>query len=190
MIPTSFGELDRRDRRRLFVRSGLRIVGTIVLMLAIYAALPAASKTGIRVLVELIAGLLAFTGLLGWQVRSILDADHPEIRAVESVALAAPALVVVFAFTYLSLSHADPSDFSQHLDHVSAMYFTVTVVATVGFGDIVAKTDPARVLVTIQMILDLAVFVGIVRAIVWAGRVGVRRQQEARGAGVRQEPDG
>jgi voltage-gated potassium channel len=62
-------------------------------------------------------------------------------------------------------------------------------VATVGFGDIVAKTDPARVLVTIQMILDIGVFVGIVRAIVWAGRVGVRRQQEARGAGVRQEPD-
>ena len=84
MIPTSFDELDRRDRRRLFVRSGLRIVGTIVLMLALYGALPAASKTGIRVLVELIAGLLAFTGLLGWQVRSILDADHPEIRAVHT----------------------------------------------------------------------------------------------------------
>jgi voltage-gated potassium channel len=191
MIPTSFEELDRHERRRLFLRSGLRILLTIFLMLALYAVLPAASKTGVRVVVELIAGLLAFIALLGWQVRSILDADHPEIRAIESLAVAAPALIIVFAFTYLSLSHADASQFSQRLDHIGAMYFTVTVVATVGFGDIVAKTDLARLLVTLQMVLDVAVFVGIVRAIVWAGRAGVRRQQEARmGSGQELTPDG
>jgi voltage-gated potassium channel len=190
-LPPSFEELDHAQRRRVFLRSGLRIVLTITLMLALYAALPAASKTGFRVLAELIAGLLLFMALLGWQVRSILDADHPEIRAIEAVAMTAPTLVVVFAFIYLSLSHASPSDFTQRLDHISAMYFTVTVVATVGFGDIVAKTDPARLLVTIQMVLDIGVFVGIVRAIVWAGRIGVRRQQEAReGPRVDVTPDG
>jgi voltage-gated potassium channel len=180
MIPTSFEELDARGRRHLFVRSGLRIVVAILLLLGLYAALPAASHTGTRVVLELIVGLLVFMALLGWQVRSILDADHPELRAIEAVAMTAPTLIIVFAFTYLSLSHSNPSDFSERLDHISAMYFTVTVVATVGFGDIVAKTDLARLLVTIQMVLDIGVFVGIVRAIVWAGRVGVRRQHEAR----------
>ena len=180
IVPTSFAELDRRQRRRLFARSGGRILLAILLLLGLYAALPAASHTGVRVVLELTAGLLVFIGLLTWQVRSILDADHPEVRAVEALAVAAPTLIVVFAFTYLSLSHVQQSNFSEPLDHIGAMYFTVTVAVTVGFGDIVAKTDLARLLVTIQMVLDVGVFVGIVRAIVWAGRVGIRRQQEAR----------
>lgn len=135
MIPTSFEELDRQARRRLFVRSGARIVLATLLLLGLYSALPAAGHTGVRVVIELIAGLLVFIGLLAWQVRGILG----------------------------------------------AMYFTVTVAVTVGFGDIVAQTDLARLLVTIQMVLDVGVFVGIVRAIVGAGRVGVRRQVQARG---------
>lgn len=49
-----------------------------------------------------------------------------------------------------------------------------------GFGDIVALTDAARLLVTLQILLDLAVIAGIARTIVSAARVGVRRR-EARG---------
>jgi hypothetical protein len=42
------------------------------------------------------------------------------------------------------------------MDKVGAMYFTVTVFSTVGFGDITAKTDLARTLVTVQMLVNLA----------------------------------
>jgi voltage-gated potassium channel len=180
MIPTSFEELDRRQRRRLMVRSATRIVFSTVVLLGLYAVLPAASHTGVRVLAELILGLVVFAVLLVWQFRTIIEADHPEIRAIEALAVAAPALIIVFAFTYLSLSHANPSNFTERLNHIGAMYFTVTTVATVGFGDIAAKTDAARLLVTIQILLDVGVFVGIVRAIMYAARVGVRRQHEAR----------
>ena len=45
------------------------------------------------------------------------------------------------------------------------MYFSSTVFTTVGFGDITAKTEAARLAVTLQMWLDL-VFLGLVVRIV------------------------
>ena len=47
-----------------------------------------------------------------------------------------PLFLVVFATIYLSLSHTSASNFSEGLDHTRALYFTVTVFSTVGFGDI------------------------------------------------------
>ena len=53
----------------------------------------------------------------------------------------------------------------------------VTVVSTVGFGDITPKTDAAMILVSFQIMLDLVLFIGIVRAVFFAAQVGVRRRQ-------------
>ena len=68
----------------------------------------------------------------------------------------------------------DPASFTvDTLTRVDALYFTVTVFSTVGFGDISAATEPARVLVTIQMILNL-IFLGagvrLLTAAVHSGR--------------------
>jgi hypothetical protein len=178
---TSFEDLDRVQQRRLALRSMVRIVGSTVVLVVLYALLPAASNSSARTLIQLFIGLAVFLGILAWQVVSILDAEHPEVRAVETLALAVPLLIIVFAFTYLSLSHAHTSNFSERLDHVGSVYFTVTVISTVGFGDIVARTDIARILVCVQILLDLGLLVGIARTVVFAARVGVRRR-EAGGA--------
>ncbi len=45
------------------------------------------------------------------------------------------------------------------------MYFSSTVFTTVGFGDITAKSEAARLVVTVQMWLDL-VFLGLVLRVV------------------------
>jgi voltage-gated potassium channel len=55
------------------------------------------------------------------------------------------------------------------------LYFTVTVFATVGFGDITAKTEAARLLVTGQMIIDL-IIIGIGAKII-LGAVQQSRQR-------------
>jgi voltage-gated potassium channel len=46
---------------------------------------------------------------------------------------------------------------AETLTRTDSVYFTVTIFATVGFGDISASSEAARVLVTFQMILDLIV---------------------------------
>lgn len=182
MSHTTLADIDHRHRRRLLVASVLRIVVVTALLLALYALLPV-GRSGGKAVAELVAGLVVFLAVIGWMVRRIVSDDHPELRAVEAFGIAVPALIVVFAYAYLSLAQANPANFSQRLDHVGAVYFTVTVISTVGFGDIVARTDATRLLVTVQIVLDLVLVAGIARTIVFATRIGIRRQHQAHAAG-------
>ena len=165
-----------RERRRLIARSGLRILATTLGMFVLYAFVPVPGSSGAAALLGMIGGLLVFVGLIGWQLHTIVRAEHPVLRAIEVVAFALPLLVVVFSFTYLTLSRADPASFSEHLDRVDAMYYTVSTVATVGLGDITPTSVGARILVTFQMLFDLMLIAGLVRLVILATRTGLRRQ--------------
>ena len=74
------------------------------------------------------------------------------------------------------MAHAQAASFGEHLSRTDAMYFSTTVFTTVGFGDIVAKTQAARVVVTIQMVLDLAIIALVGRLVINAIKIGQRRQ--------------
>jgi len=67
-------------------------------------------------------------------------------------------------------SQNDPAGFSSPLGHVNALYFTVTVFATVGFGDIVPVTGVSRLVTSVQMLLDLVVLGAVVRIVIFAAR--------------------
>jgi voltage-gated potassium channel Kch len=177
MGSTSLAELSRRDQQRAVTRSVLRIAASTVGLTALYYVLPAVGRGGVGATTELVIGLVALAALVAWQVRSIMGARHPELRAAEALAVAVGLLIFLFAFTYLSISHADPAAFSQRLDHTASLYFTVITLGTVGYGDIVARSDLTRLLVAVQILLDLGVLVAIVRTIIYAARLGVRRQQ-------------
>ena len=70
-----------------------------------------------------------------------------------------------------------------------ALYFTVTVFSTVGFGDITAVTEVARVLVTGQMIAGIAILGLGARIIVDAVKRGQQRQPMQAGDAA-PDPDG
>jgi amino acid transporter len=108
---------------------------------------------------------------------------NPAIRAIEGIAGTAPLFVLLFAATYFVMARADPARFSiPDLSRTNALYFTVTIFATVGFGDITATTETSRIVVTVQMVLDLIVLGLGVRAFVGAVRLGRER------AGQRGDP--
>ena len=67
------------------------------------------------------------------------------------------------------------------MTRTDALYFTVTVFATVGFGDIAANTEAARLVVTGQMIADLIIIGLGVRVIVGAVRRSRQRRPEDAG---------
>ena len=80
----------------------------------------------------------------------------------------------MFATAYFVMGRADPADFSEALTRSDALYFTVTVFATVGFGDVSPQGETTRLVVTGQMILDL-IFLGVgIRTILGA----VQRSKE------------
>jgi voltage-gated potassium channel Kch len=53
------------------------------------------------------------------------------------------------------MQRASPDSFSHSLTRTDALYFTVTTFTTVGYGDITATSQSARLVVTAQMLLDL-----------------------------------
>jgi hypothetical protein len=63
------------------------------------------------------------------------------------------------------------------LSRVDAAYFSVTVLTTVGFGDIVATSQTSRLLVTTQMLADLVLVGFIAKVLVGA----VQRRRDALG---------
>lgn len=88
-------------------------------------------------LIVLVVGVLALALVLAWQIRAIVGSPFPRLRAFETLTLiGVPLLLIVFATGYYLISQGDPSTFSQPLDRVGALYFTITVFSTVGFGDI------------------------------------------------------
>ena len=51
----------------------------------------------------------------------------------------------------------------------------MTVFTTVGFGDITPKTDTARLIVSIQMLLDLVVLGAVVQLLIKATKTSLAR---------------
>ena len=102
------------------------------------------------------------------------------MKAVEALAITAPLFLLLFAAAYFLMAADDPSNFTvETLTRTDSLYFTVTIFSTVGFGDISAASEAARVLVTAQMILDLIVLGLGIRILVGAVEVG--RQKTSNG---------
>jgi hypothetical protein len=65
------------------------------------------------------------------------------------------ALFASFAALYLAIFNADPSAFAVlpcHVDAITMVYFSTVIGATVGFGDITASSDAARLAVSFEVI--------------------------------------
>jgi hypothetical protein len=105
-------------------------------------------------------------------------------RATRAAAVVIPLFIVVFAWIYLSMSHSNPTAFGEAFSRTQGLYFTVTLLSTVGFGDITPKTDPARAVVTVQMLLDLVVIALVAKLLLGAaGRRSAELQGSADTAG-------
>ncbi len=154
----------------------LRASASVSVLFAAYFLVPARTADNGFGLPWLILELVIFGVVVGIQVPAIVGAQHPILRAVESLAVLIPLYLLIFARIYLSNALNDPSGFSRPLDHTTALYFTVTVFATVGFGDIVAETNSMRLLVTLQMLLNLAMLGLVIRLLTSAARRGVARR--------------
>jgi voltage-gated potassium channel len=179
MVETSTNFLGSRPERRLILVGLLRAMLTTAVLVALYYTLPMNEALHLSAVARLVVGLIIFAGITTWQIRAILRSRYPGVRAVEALAVAAPLFLLIFASTYFLMSGGGSSNFSQSMTRTDALYFTVTTFATVGFGDITATSQLARLIVTFQMILDLAILGLGLRAFLGAVQMGRQRQATA-----------
>ena len=170
--------------RAVVARALLRIATSVTVLLVLYYVLPFTGAFDSRAAFGLLAGLLFFLILVVWEVRSITRATYPVIRAVETLATLVPLFLLLFATYYCIVSDNSPSSFSSQLTRTDALYFTVTVFATVGFGDVTAQSQATRVAVTVQMVSDLLVLGVLLRVVVTAAQRSRQRRTEEEGGAI------
>lgn len=172
--------LSRSQRRRVVALGLLRALISAVVLVTLYFIVPLTWVDSLPVAVGLLVTGLILVAVTVWQVLAIIRSEEPGLRAIEALAVIAPLYILVFASVYFLMSLGDSEAFTSALTRMDALYFTVTVFATVGFGDITAASQSARVLVTVQMVLNLILLGAGVRLLTMAVK---------HGRGEKEEPD-
>lgn len=153
---------------------------TIVLVGAYYL-LPLNLLASVPLTVVLVVGLLVLLVVAGWQLRRVITASYPAMRAAEALAATVPLFLLLFAAAYFAMSRASPAAFNHPLTRSDSLYFTVSTFATVGYGDITAVSQTARLTVTVQMVLDLLVLGLGIRVFIGAVHLARRASPQAPG---------
>jgi hypothetical protein len=178
MTRRRYEELTPRARRRLVTLSLLRSAASVTLLVVVYYKAPLDVSLDTASWIEFGVALLAFAVMIAWQVRAIISSNLPRLRAIQAVAVGLPLLLLMFASAYIVIAGNQPDAFTEALSRTDSLYFTVTVFATVGFGDIAPKTELARVVTMIQMLLGVVVVGLIAKIFLNAVQVAVRRRGE------------
>ena len=168
--PVRLADLDPTSRRRAILRCGVTIALCWVFIIGAFYVAPIGHESSLRAFVRLGADIAVIAAVFAWQIRRISLAELPELRAIEALGIVIVLFLVAFSGIYLGMSHESPFTFTQRLDKTRALYFTITIFSTVGFGDITPRTDVARMVVAVQMLLDLVLIGAVVRLLFDAAR--------------------
>ena len=171
-------ELPPAKRRRLIIAAVLRGLAVTTALVVLYYLLPLDRPLDTSTAARILIGLLVFAGLTVWQVRAIAGSRYPGLRAAEALGFIIPFYMLLFASTYFVMERASAANFTQPLTRTDALYFSVTVFTTVGFGDIAAKSETARVVLIVQMLADLALLGAGARVLLGAVRRGRHRRSD------------
>ena len=170
------GALSHTRRRRAGVGAAIQVG----VLLVAYTVLPFRGDwwwVGALLGGALLAGVVPLTIR---RVRAVLVSERPIIEAGEALVVLLTMLLVGFSALYYAMDRLD-GEFAGIGTRLDAMYFTVTTLATVGYGDITAVGQKARFAVTVQMLFDLA-YVGIAaRVLLTAARSRAEPPQPASG---------
>ena len=171
-------------RRRHFALVAVRVLAKDVVLVVLYFVLPLDRLSGVPLPVTLAVALVILLAVAVWQLRTVLRARYPAARGIEALASTVPLFLLLFASAYVVMARATPASFSEHITRTDSLYFTIGTFTTVGYGDITAVSQAARVVVTVQMILDLLALGLGIRVFVDTVQVARRARRDAADPGV------
>jgi voltage-gated potassium channel len=146
-------------------RAWLRLTGSLLALLLVYYAAPFSAFGSIeRAATSLfltVAGVVA----LGWAITSEVRRQLAGISTtrIPGLFMLLGLVVFVFALGYYLLESTSPGQIAGLETRTDALYFTLSTLGTVGFGDVHAEGQMARALVSLQILFDV-VFVAALAA--------------------------
>jgi len=105
------------------------------------------------------------------RAQAISRSRFPLFAAAEAILMVVAMVIFGFSSVYLAVNR-NVGQFDGMATRVDALYFTVTTLSTVGFGDIHATGQSARLLVTVQILFDLSLLAVSVRLLLGAAKQG------------------
>jgi voltage-gated potassium channel len=146
-------------------------------MTAALAALPFAAFYALPLdrswLIAALVGPAVVAALLPVAIRRsrrILNSTKPLVDTARTLILLLTMTVLAFASTYYALETHSPGEVRGLETKTDAVYFTVTILSTVGFGDIYPAGQTARAVATLHMVSNLVLVAVSVRLVTWAAR--------------------
>ncbi|MGW6543498.1 potassium channel family protein [Streptomyces massasporeus] len=163
-------------RRRAAIAALVRALLITVGLVTVYYVMPLDGRASSGDSALLAFGLLLVTMVFWWEVRAIVASPYPRLKAVEALGTTLTLFLVLFAGGYFLVEHTTPGSFSEPLSKTDSLYFTLTTFATVGYGDIVARSQTGRMLAMVQMVGGLLLVGVAARILAGAVQAGLRRQ--------------
>jgi voltage-gated potassium channel len=151
------------------MRPALRNLATLGAVLAVYYAVPIgeldSTVSAVVSVVVLVVGAVVLARLITGQVRQQLREGDENNVQIQSLLMLVYLTVLLFSLSYVVLANSTDDQFAGLETKTDGLYFTMTTLGTVGFGDIHATGQLARALVTAQIAFNL-VFVGALASMV------------------------
>jgi voltage-gated potassium channel len=164
---------------RAALGTAVRSATAVLLLVVAYYRAPLDRPLDVGAGIVFLGTLVLFAALVVVEVRAIIRSPRPRLRAIRTLALGLPLLLVTFAASYSIVDAQQLDAFTEPLSRTDGLYFSMTVFATVGFGDISPTTELARVLVTVQMVVDLLAVGILAKVVLGAVQVAEGRSRHA-----------
>jgi hypothetical protein len=158
----------------------MRDLGLICLAVVIYFVVPVTGELNRSEFARLVLALVCIglaAAILIWQVQ--LQVDDPS-RRVDGLLLALVIGVLSFALVFYRLQIADPHQIAGLSTRLDALYFTMSTLLTIGYGDVHAVGQLARGLVLVQMVFNVVVIATAASTLASRVRANAERRAEAR----------
>ena len=159
-----------------------RLTTALVLVVALFFAVPVRSDPTDSMVVRCTISALMLAALayaIVIQIRHQLDADD---RRIDGLVLAVALGVFVFALGFYVIAQRSPSEIAGLHTRLDALYFTMSTVLTIGYGDVHAEGQMARGVVLVQMVFNVVVLAAAATTL----NARVRRTAASRAASRRE----
>ena len=149
-----------RDGWQAWLRQGVTLIGLLLIFYAFPVRRFALSASTVFSVVLILLGVACLAWAITAQVRRQLQAD-PEAN-IQGLVMLLELVAVVFASGYYLLEFTTPGQMSGLETRTDALYFTVSTLTTIGYGDVHAVGQIARGMVIVQVVFDVVLVAAIV----------------------------